>query len=502
MSAWSISNKIKPEGISKSDFLAQISAESDKQIAESIFNQFNTNNKGDSADKLDQKEQMRLISFMKKMAGGVGDTNVSDQDFSNGSSLLRSVGLADISNDNLMTFNTAFNALTSNGTKVSFGAEGSVTVNGETYHYDNNMNLSYKTTVGNSDNDVTTQGARKKYDLVHLSDSWRVKRDVGNAIANDKDGYGEIKNKKTATEVLNAILEKKGITISEDTKENFLKTFIKYNPSIFNRETGEVWLNADWTKLDFPEITRDSSAEAITATVAQAGEIDDVYKVTLDGFYKASADKSSVVNGITLSALQKAEAGEGTELNSAGKNRRFCGARYVLDQVLKTKMDGVLSEENKAKLLAEIIKRNPEVFDEQGWLKDGVTDDQIKNVNVPSLSWIKSKYGIKANGDGNFIKQQGNRTIRGDNGYYAVKEGLLWTYHKPDGTPMSGNDFAKKCPTIFSRCKALKGANGYIATKDGAKWTYYDPSGRKIDEATFKAECPNLYNLTKSDKTL
>ncbi len=425
----SFNGKVKTEGITKEEFLAKFNDAAVKEKAGSIFDKFNTNNTGDSENKLDVKEQAGLLAFLKNLAGA--DKTISDSEFAAKSEFAKTLGFENA--ETLSSVVGAYNELAT-GDEVTFGSDGkTVTVGKNTYTYDDNAAFQSETTGSGAS--AATRRNKQKYDPVHLSSNWHMQRDVGKAIANGDEGYADIKTKTTAAEVLDAILAKKGLTAEGETKEKLLQTFIKFNPSVFDRETGAVWLDADWTKLDFPAVS-----EGVTTANMVSDDVDlsDVGKPSTQGWYNSSANFAD----ISTETLKNSESKAGNETSAA---------RYVLDRVLATKMNGILSEENKAKLLGEIIRRNPEVFNGDGKLKAGVTDAQVQAIKIPTMNWIKSKYGVEANGTGGYKKQTSMPTIRGRNGYYAVQSGLgAWVYYNPQGKLISGDDFKKKCPSIYA----------------------------------------------------
>ena len=89
------------------------------------------------------------------------------------------------------------------------------------------------------------------------------------------------------------------------------------------------------------------------------------------------------------------------------------------------------------------------------------------------------------------------RTIKGQNGYYALKNGNddVFSYYNPQGQKISASDFKAKCPTIYKQSTAhiTKGQNGYYAVKHGSSYNYYNPQGQKISAKDFKAKCPTIY---------
>lgn len=260
-------SKVKTDGITREEFLAKFNDTAMKEKAGSIFDKFNKDNTGESADKLDVQEQTGLLAFMKNLAGA--DTKIEDAEFTAKAEFAKTFGFEN--KETLSSVATAFNALAT-GDDVTFGSDGkTVTVGGKTYTYDDNAALQSVTTA-NGDT-ASTRRNKQKYDPVHLSSNWRMQRDIGNKIASGDGDYAGVKNMTSAEEVLNKILEKKGITIDDSNKKTtLLKTFIKFNPSVFDRETGAVWLDADWTKLDFPVETSVDSMISTDDDLSGVGE--------------------------------------------------------------------------------------------------------------------------------------------------------------------------------------------------------------------------------------
>lgn len=195
------------------------------------------------------------------------------------------------------------------------------------------------------------------------------------------------------------------------------------------------------------------------------------------GWYRASTDGQSGVNGITEEKLKEAEA--------AGKS----AANYVMEQVLSTKFtgDAALNENQKAKLLNEIIKKNPSVFDGHGNLKENA---DISKLDIPSKAWIENdgyngikgvtiiKKGENGINDVNIEKEVNQKTIRGNNGYYAV----ITT------DPKTGTKSAK-----------------FYAPSDNAEVYNIDTgnmeknNGRDITGPSFENHCPNIYKQVMAE---
>lgn len=201
------------------------------------------------------------------------------------------------------------------------------------------------------------------------------------------------------------------------------------------------------------------------------------------GWYRAKADGNSEIRGITKEELERAEA-KGSEISAA---------KYVLDKVLGSKLEK-LNPNQRAQLLNEIIKRNPSVFDGRGRLKK---DADVTKLDIPSKAWIENDgyqgidgvkiYKKNANGtNGVLIKREpkGQKTIMGNNGYYAVittdprtKKKSVKFYAPSENSQVynkktkqmekigngdiTGPSFAKHCPNLYKQIMAeLAKANG------------------------------------------
>lgn len=262
-------NELKNQGISDAEALT-------------IFDKFNTNTVGDSADVLDMDEQVGLLAFMKNIAGD--DETITKDEFNAKSSMTDGVGM-DAFNKTVTAFQSLVDKDPEDNKKVTFDKNGEVKVDGKTYAYGDNAKFETRTVENN--NKKVTQKLRQKYDLVTLNDTWKNSREDGNKIASGDEKYKDIAKATSAREVLDKILEAKGIdtkNIKQDDMHKLLQTMIKFNPSIFDRETGNVWIDADWTKLDFPKATK--IKEMISDSADLSGVSDNVK------YEKASADKA------------------------------------------------------------------------------------------------------------------------------------------------------------------------------------------------------------------
>lgn len=462
--AINISNKINNAGITREEFCDKFKETALKDKAGSIFDKFNTNNQGESANKLDTDEQVGLLAFLNKLAGT--DNKITEDEFKSNREFSKTFGFENM--EDLRTMSDAYSSLVKNGYNVTFyqpNTSADIEDLGKSYEFDENAKTTSVTrteengtVVTESDEAVTTETAdtsetrkkKQKHDPVHLNDNWRNQRDVADKIVKGEGNYAAMKNMSSASEVFNAILAEKGIKIADATeKDTLLKTFIKFNPSVFDKSTGKVWADADWSKLDFPNDVK-SDGEGMKADGA---DISDVGKAAEEnstvGWYNKTADKAKGINGITVDTLKKAQSKEGNQTSAA---------KYILDQVLSTKLGGVISNENKAKLLGEIIKRNQHILTPNGYLKEGVDDEALKTLKIPTMDWIKENSKVKASDKENVSVQQ-----------------------------KSGN-------------KTIMGRNGYFMKKVGDSWQYFDPQGQKLEDADFKAKCPSMYNFSKTGK--
>lgn len=220
--------KIQSTNINKSEFISELRENGiEEEKANSIFNKFNTNNNNASKDVLDKDEQLKFMQFMKTIANG--DTTITDEEFAAQSKIANDRGI-----ENQDVLSKVFNSFKSIIAKDE----------------SDDIEVEYSGNIANAKGSSSRK--RVKYDLVTLTSEWKNSREIANDI--DSDKYKGVKTKQTASEVLDAILTAQEITdVSDENKIELLKRLIKFNPSIFNRETGEVWEDADWSKLDFPK---------------------------------------------------------------------------------------------------------------------------------------------------------------------------------------------------------------------------------------------------------
>ncbi len=206
------------------------------------------------------------------------------------------------------------------------------------------------------------------------------------------------------------------------------------------------------------------------------------------GWYAASADRSDAVKGITIDKMKAAQT---------GANGRSA-ARYVLDQVLGTKAS-TLTEQEKAHLQTEIIRRNPSVFEQNGSIAGMLKSNaDITKLDIPTLDWIESKIRTTESERKN-VTTQHQATARGGNGYTMAIVAGQHKYYNAKGEEISPEEFKSRCPNMYaqSRNNLIKGNNGYYAVKvANNKYEYYDPSHNKISDEKFKEKCPTIYAQT------
>lgn len=299
---------VQTTGIKKADLLNELKNQGiQDSVASTIFEKFNTNTVDDSADVLDMDEQVGLLAFLKNIAGN--DETITKEEFDAKSSMTDGIGL-DTFNKTVTAFQKLVDADPKDNEEVTF-EKGEVIVDGKTYAYSDNAKFETRT-MKNGDEKIT-QKLRQKYDLVSLNDIWRNSRDDGNKIASGDEKYKDIKSATSAKEVLDRILKAKNIetkNIKPDDMTKLLQTMIKFNPSIFDRETGNVWIDADWTKLDFPKATK--IKEMISDSADLSGVSDNVK------YEEASTDKAGEAD--KSDETDKAEEDKAPEVKANGDN--------------------------------------------------------------------------------------------------------------------------------------------------------------------------------------
>lgn len=264
-------NKVQSTGITKEEFVKSLTDKKIEQaVAQSIFDKFNTNAVGDSADVLDKNEQVGLVAFLKKLSGS--DTNITDEEFNAGLATAKEFGIEsqEILSGVVDTFTHIVDADAKDDVDVKFESDGSVKVGDETYTYDDNGGFKQVTSkVGDKE---VTQTLKQKYDPVSLSANWKNQRDIASKITSGAEGFKEIKSAKTADQVLDIIIAQQGLEVTDEQKTQLKELLIKFNPSMFNKDTGAVWVNADWSKLDFPSGTDVAGMISGTSSTASAGD--------------------------------------------------------------------------------------------------------------------------------------------------------------------------------------------------------------------------------------
>lgn len=118
--------------------------------------------------------------------------------------------------------------------------------------------------------------------------------------------------------------------------------------------------------------------------------------------------------------------------------------QLVYDILESKGLENKLTPENKAKLRADIIKKNPSVFNPDGTVKKNANWDKL---DIPSANYIgKTYYDLGA-----------------------------------------------------AKTTRISGANGYTAERDSdGKTKFYDKTGKSVPEETFKKVCPNIYQQINS----
>ena len=87
---------------------------------------------------------------------------------------------------------------------------------------------------------------------------------------------------------------------------------MKFNPSIFDRETANVWIDADWTKLDFPKTTE---IDKMISDSADLSGVSDNIK-----YEKASTDKADKADKADKEEVDKSEEDKAPEVKANGDN--------------------------------------------------------------------------------------------------------------------------------------------------------------------------------------
>lgn len=270
MGDFEFDSKIKTTGIGKNEFIEKLKSHNvDEKSAKSIFDKLNVNTVGDSAEILDEDEQIGLLALLKNISGD--DKKITEEEFKAKSNIT-----GDISMDSFEKVVDSYKELVGTDSKdVDLSNAKKIVLKDNTYEYNDDAVLTQKT-VKNGDKSVVLK-MREKYEPVKLSENWKMQRAVGNSIANGDEKFKDIKNSTTAKDALDKIIKAKGIDDSkwtEEQKSDLLEMFIKFNPSVFDRDSGNAWINADWTKLDFPEVSDiDSMTSKEGSSVAEASDL-------------------------------------------------------------------------------------------------------------------------------------------------------------------------------------------------------------------------------------
>ncbi len=99
------------------------------------------------------------------------------------------------------------------------------------------------------------------------------------------------------------------------------------------------------------------------------------------------------------------------------------------------------------------------------------------------------------------VTSSSKNVVTGDNGYSAEKTKDGTNYYDADGKAITPKEFKEHCPNIYKNLNTVKGDNGYSAFKDVDGIKYYDPEGNEISGEDFKKKCPNIYeNMNKSQE--
>ncbi len=99
----------------------------------------------------------------------------------------------------------------------------------------------------------------------------------------------------------------------------------------------------------------------------------------MQGWYNAGKDKNNNIKGLTKEALSAAEA------KKAGS-----AANLVVEKLVASKTNNQWTAEQKEKLRAEIIKKNPSVFNKDGSLKSNF---DVSKLDIPTFDWMEKNIG-------------------------------------------------------------------------------------------------------------
>ena len=226
--SFNIHNKISKEGITKEQFLntefAKGLGENERNQLGSIFDKFNTNNSGESKDKLDKVEQNAMMKFFKAIAGAdKEDFEVTEKDFTDAqaNTSIADTFVKDATQKDYSNFMEAYKVATEGAETEDFKAE----------------------TTDNSQK-VKPKFARRG--RVSLPSQWSHKR-LDDGVAEEL----KLNDTYTADEVLEKLMQKFNISGDGLQKDKLKADLIKYNPSVFDAD-GNVYSDAKWGNLDFP----------------------------------------------------------------------------------------------------------------------------------------------------------------------------------------------------------------------------------------------------------
>ena len=115
---------VQTTGIKKADLLNELKNQGiQDNVASTIFEKFNTNTVGDSADVLDMDEQVGLLAFLKNIAGN--DETITKEEFDAKSSMTDGIGL-DTFNKTVTAFQNLVDKDTKDNKDVTFDKNGEV----------------------------------------------------------------------------------------------------------------------------------------------------------------------------------------------------------------------------------------------------------------------------------------------------------------------------------------------------------------------------------------
>jgi len=151
----------------------------------------------------------------------------------------------------------------------------------------------------------------------------------------------------TADEVLDKILEEKGISdLSDGDKAKLKEDLIKYNPSMFNSPNGEVHNEADFSKLDFPDnIDRYRTETAPTPEAEEDDESEDASEnVSENGTDEPITEEDLKVN----TGYDETEAQAMQAANDANKDTKLAdiAAEWTNDEIKVRAISQIVGNQN------------------------------------------------------------------------------------------------------------------------------------------------------------